>query len=348
MGKRKMHILVVISFLLCSMAAAGERNLSDELSRDMWFSTGTLRTKSAVMQSFDIDFEENLIYYTQLNNKFRVYVCWGEPNGTVPGGSMELLYSGHGSNFTLEKDGDNRFIWISNYASKNAKGEYWDSQIISRVPVVDGAVYNPWDCDDNYYFGDANIAAAVDTEGDRLVVLNIGSGRVRTYSLSRLRAHPTEEITLRPIVYGGDKAPQPETTEVFKVMARDCSAVDPLGDFTVHRDEGIAWQGFDICGDFFYQARGNGNQNDGLNASTGWILVYKTDGTPVLPPTPVQALNNLDTLNEWGITDTGYMEPEGVKIRRGAMYCGFANKNSQNIRRGTILKYSIPHETLRR
>lgn len=29
------------------------------------------------------------------------------------------------------------------------------------------------------------------------------------------------------------------------------------------------------------------------------------------------------------LTDTGYMEPEGIKIRNGIMYCGYAAKNSK-------------------
>ena len=40
-----------------------------------------------------------------------------------------------------------------------------------------------------------------------------------------------------------------------------------------------------------------------------------------------------------GITDTGYMEPEGVKFRDGAVFCGFCSKNSENVRRGTLFRY---------
>lgn len=314
--------------------------LNDDLSEDMWFSTGTLRTTTAVMQSFDLDFEKDLIYYTQLNSNYRIYLSWGERNGSAHKGMMQLHYFGHGANFSLETNGNDRYIWIDNYASKNSKGEYWDSQIISRVPVKADATLKPWDCKDNYYFGMVNHSVAVDIENDRLTVLGISSGEVRTYCLSELNKLPKDSITLKPITYGGDKAPDVETTKTFKVLARDCTKVQPLGQFTFKRDAGISWQGFDISGNYVYQARGNGNNNDGEKASTGWILIYRIDGEEILSATPINALNNMNLLFEWGITDTGYMEPEGVKIRRGVMYCGFASKNSNDIRRGTIFRYS--------
>ncbi len=315
-------------------------HISDNLNKDMWVSTGNLQTTKHVMQSFDIDFDEELIYYSQIDNHYIVYVSWGKENSPKPNGVMEVHYSGHGSNFTLESQGNDRYIWMDNYASKNANGAYWDSQIISRIPVKDGAVIKPWDCTDNYYFGEKNISVAVDIEGDRLTTLGITTGNIRTYRLSELQALPKEIITLEPIVYGGDLAPENETTKTFEVLARDCTKVKPIGDFKIKREPGISWQGFDVKGDYVYQARGNGNKNDGARPSTGWLYIFKIDGTPVLPATPIQALNNMDLLNEWGITNTGYMEPEGVKIREGALYCGFASKDSNNVRKGTIFIYS--------
>lgn len=209
--------------------------VTDTLSKDMWFSTGTLRTKSAVMQSFDIDFEKNLIYYSQLNSKYRLYISWSEPNSVQPQGSMELHYFGHGSNFSIEKEGDKPYLWISNYGSRDSKDDYWDSQIISRVPIEDGAVLKPWDCTDNYYFGEPNMAVAVDVPGDRMAVLFLSSRTMRTYKLSELKALPVETVELAELTYGGAKAPDAETRKVFEVQARDCSKVKPLGEFKIER-----------------------------------------------------------------------------------------------------------------
>ena len=62
----------------------------------------------------------------------------------------------------------------------------------------------------------------------------------------------------------------------------------------------------------------------------------------VIPLTKFKALDDLTALNTAGITDTGYMEPEGVKYRGNYVYCGFASKKSNDERRGTIFRYD-PH-----
>lgn len=314
--------------------------ITDALTESMWYSTGTLRTTSAVMQSFDINFSTNKIYYSQLNNNYRLYISWSGKNSTKHEGCMTLNYFGHGSNFTLEDTGSG-YIWIGNYASKNTSGEYWGDQVVSRVPIKDGATVNPWDCTDNYYFDETNLSVAVDFENDRLTILGISTGRIRTYKLSELRALPIESVTLKPLTYGGDKAPDAETTVTHTIQARDCRKATPIGDFSIQRWNGVSWQGFDVCGDLIYQMQGNGNNNDGKTASTGWLLVYKLDGTIVLDRTPIKAIEDLTKLKQWGITDTGYMEPEGVKVRGGNLYIGFASKGSKDERRGTIFKYSL-------
>ena len=102
--------------------------LTDGFSQDLHYSTARLRTTSAVMQSFDIA-SDGMIYYTQLNSNFRVYLSWNERNSqeTPTARCMTLCYTGHGSNFTLEEATDGKYIWIDNYSSKNNKGEYWNA-----------------------------------------------------------------------------------------------------------------------------------------------------------------------------------------------------------------------------
>lgn len=321
-------------------AAAMLRTILDTLQEDMIYSVGTLKTTSSVMQSFDFDPACDLIYYTQLNNQYRIYVSWGRPDSSYTEGFMELHYFGHGSNFSIEAEGDKRYIWITNYASKGADDAYWQSQIVSRVPIEAGAVVKPWDTEENYYFGEKNIAVAADFANGLLSTLNISSGRMTTYRLDQMRALPVEEITLEPLIYGGAKSPDPLTNATLTVKARDCRRLTPVGEFTITRTKGISWQGFDICGDLIYQAQGNGNGTNYGTPSNGYVLIFKVDGTVVQPRTRVVALDNLRLLDSLGITDTGYMEPEGVKVRNGVMYCGYANKNSQNVRRATILKFS--------
>lgn len=319
--------------------------LTDPYSSGLHFSTGRLRTTSAVMQSFDLDLESGEIYYSQLNSKFRAYLSCGKPNSDTQPPAMTLNYFGHVSNFSLEKGAfGKKYIWVDNFSSKNASGDYWGSTTVSRIEFRSAATISSWQAEANYFFGENNISVAVDPEGDMLTILGISSGRFRTYRLSELNELPIVDITIPEVTYGGeDKAPDPLTTKSHVVKGRDCTKVKPIGDFTILRGQypdgvQISWQGFDIDGGLIYQAQGNGHE-DGT-PSPGWLQVRKIDGTVVLPLTPFRALEDLGALKDAGITDIGYMEPEGVKVYGNYVYCGFASKNSKNERRGTIFRYS--------
>ncbi len=343
MSIRHWIVVITLSVVILDVEAVkrGESHfdVAHPLDSSIVYSRNRLRTTSSVMQSFDFDFDRNLIFYTQLNRKYRAYLCWAEPNSEKLKGCMELRYFGHVSNFSVENAADRNFLWVSNYASKREDGNYWDSQIISRIPIVDGKVVNPWDCTDNYYFGEKDLAVAVDFENRRLITFCIGIGKFTVYPLDKLNELPIKEITLSPIVYGGDAADEPESTKTFKVMARDCRMVKPISSFTVSREPGIAFQGFDIFGDTVYQMRGNGNKNDGKVPSTAWLHVFDIKGNTLVYKQPLDAVADMDKLKEAGITDSGYMEPEGVKYRNGILYVGFASKNLDDRRKGNIFKY---------
>ena len=319
--------------------------LTDPYSSVMHYSTGRLRTTTAVMQSFDIDDENGDIYYSQLNNQCRAYLMRSTRNNTSqPTDFMTVYYTGHVSNFTLEVGDDGyRYFWLDNFASKNSNAEYWSSPVVSRIKFVPGTVMNAWEATENYYFGEKNISVAVDIKGDMLTILGISSGNFRTYRLSELRALPIEDITLDPVTYGGESVSGiEETTKAHTIKARDCTSVTPLGTFHVDRevfDNGskVSWQGFDISDGKVYQAQGNGFA-DG-NPSVAWLQVRKIDGTVVLPLTKIAAIDDLEVLNSVGLTDTGYMEAEGVKVLNDCVMVGFANKNSENVRMGTLFRF---------
>lgn len=319
---------------------ANEKDVLSPLSSDMIYSIGALKSSTSVMQSFDLDLEENIIYYTQLHKRYQILASWGKVNGLESDGCMYLDYFGHGSNFTMENLEKDKYLWIGTYASKNNKGDYWGDQIITRIKIEDGKEIKPWDCTDNYYFGEKNISCAVDFDNDEFTVLGISSGNVRTYKLSEMMALPLAEITLEPVTYGGDKAPDPETTITPVVKARDCTVLKPMESFHIDRVEGVPWQGFDVCGKHIFQAQGKGNGNDGITPSQGYVLIYKLKGSVVQSATQVMSIADIQALKELGITDTGYMEPEGIKIRNGKMYCGYASKNSEGVKKGVILMFS--------
>lgn len=348
-GKDVRVILVQQAVLKLDPSGGGEEAgpfITDGYSEELHYSTGRLRTTSAVMQSFDLDTLAGTIYYSQLNRKYRAYVAYGAPNSTDTPPCMTLNYFGHVSNFTLEVSGTKRYIWVDNFASKNASGDYWGSPVVSRVPFSSGLTYNAWDVTENYYFGEKNISVAVDIDNDMLTYLGISTGNFKTYRLSELRALPIEDITLDAVTYGGESNNDTHTTEITKqhtIKARDCTKATPVGSFTIQREKyadgvQVSWQGFDIHDGLIYQLQGNGHE-DGT-PSPGWIQIRKIDGTVILPLTKFAALDDVDALKAAGITDIGYMEPEGVKVRGDWLYCGFCSKNSAGVRMGTIFRYN--------
>jgi hypothetical protein len=59
-------------------------------------------------------------------------------------------------------------------------------------------------------------------------------------------------------------------------------------------------------------------------------------------PTVINRKNIPGTvLNQYGITATGYMEAEGIKMKNGILYLGFASKSTDNLRRVNIFQFRI-------
>ena len=313
--------------------------LTDGFSQDLHYSTARLRTTSAVMQSFDIA-SDGMIYYTQLNSNFRVYLSWNERNSqeTPTARCMTLCYTAMDNSCTgvgeiqalrapvaAPRAAWTGETWSGTIGRPGAGKSVWLKTMMTSAMIAGGRVM------------------AVDIEGDMLTILGISSGRIRTYRLSELKALPVRDITLEEITYGGESGSgDAEVTKKPVVKARDASKLKPLGEFAISRStyaDGttVSWQGFDIHDGLVYQAQGNGHA-DGT-PSPGWLQVRKIDGTTVIPLTKFRALDDLTALKAAGITDTGYMEPEGVKFRDGAVFCGFCSKNSENVRRGTLFRY---------
>ena len=170
----------------------------------------------------------------------------------------------------------------------------------------------------------------------------ITSNEVITYRLSEARALPIEDIVLNPCTFGGESGNPYHPTEqtvTYTVKARDLRKLTPLGRFTNPGLEDVPSQGFDINDGKFYQAAGLGNNNDGQDESVAYLTIKNIHGEVIEPTTRIEAIRNMKALNLFGVTDTGYMEAEGVKVRQGTLYLGYASKGSENKRYATILKY---------
>lgn len=67
---------------------------------------------------------------------------------------MKIWYAAHGTNMSVEEDGEDAYVWTSNYSSRlGGEGDYYAEKIISRVRYQPGVTLMPEDCEDNYYVG---------------------------------------------------------------------------------------------------------------------------------------------------------------------------------------------------
>ena len=105
----------------------------------------------------------------------------------------------------------------------------------------------------------------------------------------------------------------------------------------------IAWQGYEIHDGRMYLMEGTSGNNDGTTGEA-YMTVYDFEGRIVQSRTKVRAVSDLKALTEAGITESGYIESEGVKIRRGKLFLGFASQSKKdgNRRRANIFQYELP------
>lgn len=105
------------------------------------------------------------------------------------------------------------------------------------------------------------------------------------------------------------------------------------------------YQGFDIDEKehiYFYEGDGHGT-NKAVPHSYAFITVFDKDGNIKQERKNVRAIENIDSLIEHGLTNaSGYMEAEGIKVKKEAVCLGFASHQEENnLRRANILKYKI-------
>ena len=149
-------------------------------------------------------------------------------------------------------------------------------------------------------------------------------------------ALPMSAVTLQSLTYGGGAADDPQVTESPKIYARDLRKLTPLGEFGIPNQSlaetpddvsYYAWQGFEVNDGLIYYFEGEG-KNDGT-PSAAYVTIYDFAGNVVERRTAVTAASDLQTLASLGITASGYMEAEGIKVRNGKLYLGFASRDSK-------------------
>lgn len=343
--------------ILISTEVAVYNNLLSEkilqpLSDEIIYSKGVQLERNSVIQSFDIDSKGD-IYYDQVggNLAHKIFVLKGSPNQPFES-LMEFWWHGHGTNIAVEEDGDDRYIWINSIGNKKSDGEYGSNIAFSRVKYEPNKIVKSFEEGDTYYLpGKANIHPAIDQENDILAVTTSGGGDplryFYIYKLSEAKALPLTYEELPKVKFGGEESDVPEQTVSYKLNIKNLNQLTPISSFSIGPADdkkelnSYDFQGFDIAEGRLYFHEGEANNNDVLSGvSNAFVTVfdYKT-GRQISKRTRVTAIANINNLDEHGITSTGYMEAEGIKMKNGILYLGYASRSTDNIRRANVLMY---------
>ena len=265
----------------------------------------------------------------------------GSLKGYTRDEEMLLLYAGHGTTLCVEtgNDQETSWFWYSNYASKVASGGYQDSQVLSRTKYKPGETLYPEDADEHFFLGEDYHSSFhyLDFEHGNLAVFSTAVGKLTIFKIADILAAPVADITLKPMIWGGDTDRyKTEATVTPTIKAHDCRGVKPVKVFNVTKKTamgGSACQGFCCTGenaDCFF-LKGVSTEVDvalsRFNAGKGQFdYICK----------PFVFDDSISEMSKFGITESVYLEAEGVTVRFGKMYICVASKINKN-RISTVL-----------
>lgn len=327
-----------------------------------------LKAPLRVMQNFDIDSKRN-IYYAQLGavakneagktKSHELYILKAQANISPKQEVMTLQYFGHGSNIAIEETADGEvYVWVNSIATKNKKTlEYIDSRAVSRIKFEAGKVYDQGHGGASYFLnkGLYNVHPAIDAKRDVLAISATKNG-IRYfffYKLSEARKLPLTQFQIE-VLAGGEEKGSEQKTVVRNVDGYDLNQLKPLASFSLPKGtdpensiNSYSFQGFDVAGDYVFFYEGDGNKNDPNNGSSNaYITVLDMNGKIVAKRSKVAAISNMQQLEQAGITKTGYMEAEGIKVVGKQLFIAFASRGivhgNDDYRRANIFAYDLP------
>lgn len=327
--------------------------ISKPLDEDLIYSKGIYLVRNSVIQSIDVD-KNGSIYYVQVGGALKhvLFVSNGEPNENITS-SMQLKYFGHGTNMAIEEDGEDRYVWINSNGHKNSSGDYGSNKTFSRIKYEPNKIVERYEEGDTYYMANkANIHPAIDQENDILAVTTSGGGNPNRFfyifKLSEVKNLPNSIVKLPALTFGGEEPHGlPEQRVEPSINVKDLTDLEPISSFSVppSNDKSVlnsyAFQGFDISDGklYFHEGEGNGNKKEN-GPSNAYVTIFDyTEGKVISERTKVNAISNIDDLDKFNITSTGYMEAEGIKMKDGVLYLGYASRSTDDRRRANILQY---------
>lgn len=321
--------------------------LSEPLSDNLIYSKAVSLKRNSVIQCMDIA-KNGDIYYVQIagSDQHQLNVLHGAPNEQNPSDCMVFEYFGHGTNMAIEEAADGTYIWLGSHGSKGSDGSYGGSQTISRVKYEPGKSVQLAGGDVFCLKDTRNIHPAINVEKDLLgvqyskKVSGIDTRVFVIYRLSEAMKLVPVDMKLESLKYGGEDIP--ETTVTPSIKARELSQLQPLYQFAVSDGQGgmvgeLAFQGYDINEQFVYYYEGMGYL-DGT-PSKAYVSVLGNNGLLSARKEVVAAADAVK-LKELGVSAKGYLEAEGIKVKNGVLYLGFASRGSADERLANILRYA--------
>lgn len=324
--------------------------LTSELTEEMIYEKGYMLSDNSVMQGFDFGLD-GITYYSQVGrgtNNYNTVINRRNASGMADG-IMNLPYSGHGQNLSAELVDGETYLWIGSYGTRASTNEYRNSQTVTRVKFASGRSLKPYECTEQFWYPSRlNMQVALDTDNDMVAFWCLNSGGARylyIYHLSDVMNIVPEYRELSfSITYGGGVTGDPSISGKPEVLVRDLSSIDPLytivltatSPLTVSPDN---IQAHEIKNGKIYLLEGAGNDNDGKEPSYATVSIIDFEGN--LVGRCELNIGDMGKLNSLGLTDTGFFEPEAIKCYDGILYCGFASRSSDDIRRVSIIKYDM-------
>ncbi|MBQ0080268.1 MAG: BACON domain-containing protein [Alistipes sp.] len=328
---------------------------AEKVTEDMFFSTCCAYTTTAVQQGFDYDPEDDMVYFSQINNAYRVYVSWRprvrltKDTSKAPS-HIQLDYFSHGNNISIERDkAGNKYVWIANHGTKSASdGKYRYGQVISRVKLEDGKIVKSWETTDNYYFGTHNIHASIDWDHDRFLLYSLSDEdnySVAVYKLSDVLNAPQKTVELKyEVVRGGEaKSGDPEWKGKPMVNVHDCRALKTISKFS-HRYylNNRGWQTVYLYGDKIYFFLLYSTPQNGRSYQTV-LDVLDLNGNVIKSGIDMPFSDDIEGLAKYGYATNKdmYLENEVFLIKNGVLYLSFSTQgNADEIRRPLVFNFA--------
>lgn len=330
--------------------------LDDPLTRSMIYTSGHMLSDNSVMQSFDLG-ADGYLYCSQVgrgSNNYNVIILRKQANSSSYESRMLLPYSGHGNNIALEQEGSDTYVWVGSYGTRSSEGDYTLSQTIARIKYTPGRTFTPAECYEQYWIPQRrNLQASLDPDNDIILFWctnsNYSTRYIYLYRLSEVKALPesSEQLSFS-ITWGGESGGAPSVTEKPTVMVKNLSQLEPLATITLPQNSPLTVgtsgnQGHDVKNGKIYYYEGAGNNNDGTSLSTATVSIFDFGGN-LIRRHDIAAIRDMSALAAQGLTTTGYMEPEGIKYHDGVLYCGFASRSTDDVRRAVVLQYDLMAE----